>query len=71
MGWIWPVLPWKRRMSEQKPKQVNSVPTASDRFDWALHPRRSQLAPDVRVKDPFEHGNRPGLGGSTEQPKEK
>jgi len=48
-------------------KQMQSVPSAADRLGWALHPRRSELPPDVRVKDPFERGSRPGLGGSTER----
>jgi len=54
------------REMEQK-KQVQSVPSAADRLYWTLHPRRSELPPNVRVKDPFERGGRPGLGGSTER----
>lgn len=57
-------------MKEPKPKEV-SVPTASDRFDWALHPRRSELPPADHVEDPFKRGARPGLGGVVEQRREK
>jgi hypothetical protein len=40
--------------------------TASEKLDWALHPRRSELPYETQVKDPFEHGSRPGLGGQAE-----
>jgi len=58
-------------MSGQKTEKGSSVPTASDRFDWAIRPRRTELPPDVYVEDPFDRGDRPGLGGSSDQRKEK
>lgn len=65
------VLTWSQDMSGQKIDKTRSEPSASDRFDWAINPRRSELDPGVYVKDPFDRGDRPGLGGSIDQRKGK
>jgi hypothetical protein len=46
-------------MKNEKP---SSETTASEKLDWALHPRRSELPYGVNVRDPFVKGDRPGLG---------
>lgn len=39
-------------------------PTATEKLEWHLQPRRSELPDDLRVEDPFTNGGRPGIGGA-------
>jgi hypothetical protein len=55
------MLTLQRKMTMNKP-ETTSEATASEKLDWALHPRRSELDYGVAVKDPFVQGDRPGLG---------
>lgn len=47
--------------------QSSTEPTATERLEWSLHPRRSESPYGVAIDDPFVEGDRPGLGSKPDR----
>lgn len=61
---VWKVTVWWRSRVPVNSAKPLGRPTASQRLDWQLHPRRSELPYGMRVADPFASRNRKELSAS-------